>query len=202
MGDVVFESIGYSMLGNFQVLGFDLETTGFAANKHRIVQYAFVGSGKEGEHINVESLINPNMKIPIETTDIHGISDKDVKNIPQFSEHIEQINNLVEGSIIVGHNILSFDWPFLEMEYLRCGSEMSKPYAIIDTLVLARKFKIDYFGSKKLGSLCQKFGITLERAHSADADAGATLLLLWEIMKSYPDKFQAWWDEMDKSLPN
>ena len=202
MGDVVFESIGYSMLGNFQVLGFDLETTGCAANKHRIVQYAFVGSDKEGNHVNVESLINPNMKIPIETTDIHGISDIDVKNIPQFSEHIEQINNLVKGSIIVGHNIHSFDWPFLEMEYLRCGSELPKPYAIIDTLVLARKFKIDYFGSKKLGSLCQKFGITLERAHSADADAGATLLLLWEIMKSYPDKFQVWWDGMDKSLPN
>jgi DNA polymerase III alpha subunit (gram-positive type) len=66
--------------------------------------------------------------------------------------------------------------------------------------VLARKFKIDYFGSKKLGSLCQKFGITLERAHSADADAGATLLLLWEIMKSYPERFQIWWEELDKSF--
>lgn len=190
------------MLGNFQVLGFDLETTGFAANKHKIVQYAFVGSDKGGNHINVESLVNPNMKIPSETTDIHGISDIDVKNIPYFSEHIEKITNLVEGSIIVGHNIINFDWPFLEMEYLRCGIEMPKPYAIIDTLVLARKFKIDHYGSKKLGSLCEKFGITLERAHSADADAGATLLLLWRIMKTYPEKFQTWWDRLDKSISN
>jgi DNA polymerase-3 subunit epsilon len=200
MGGGVFENTGYSMLGNFQVLGFDLETTGFAANKHRIVQYAFVGSDKNGNHINIESLVNPNMRIPIETTDIHGISDKDVKNIPQFSEHVKEISDLVEKSIIVGHNILSFDWPFLEMEYLRCGVEMPKPYAIIDTLVLARKFKIDYLGSKKLGSLCKKYGISLERAHSADADAGATLLLLWEIMKSNPERFQSWWGELDKSI--
>ena len=105
MGNVVFGNNRYSMLDNFQVLGFDLETTGFASNKHRIVQYAFVGSDEKGNHINVESLVNPNMKIPIETTEIHGISDKDVKNIPQFSEHINEISNLVENSVIVGHNL-------------------------------------------------------------------------------------------------
>ena len=48
MGNVVFGNNRYSMLDNFQVLGFDLETTGFASNKHRIVQYAFVGSDEKG----------------------------------------------------------------------------------------------------------------------------------------------------------
>jgi len=188
------------MLRGFQVLGFDLETTGFAANKHKIVQYAFVGSDVNNLHINVESLVNPGIKIPIETTRIHGISDADVKKSLIFKNHVNTISNLVNGSIIVGHNVIAFDWPFLEMEYLRCGIKKPKPYLIIDTLVLARKFKIEHFGSKKLGSLCDKFGITLERAHSADADAGATLLLLWEIMKAHPNKFQNWWDTQIKSL--
>ena len=49
-------------------------------NVMECVQYAFIGSDVDGTHINVESLVKPNMKIPPETTRIHGISDKDVKS--------------------------------------------------------------------------------------------------------------------------
>jgi len=188
------------MLSGFRVLGFDLETTGFDSSKHRIVQYAFIGSDVDGTHINAESLVKPNMKIPIETTRIHGISDKDVKNSKLFLEHVEEISNLINGSILVGHNVVRFDWPFLKMEYLRCGMEAPEPYAIIDTWILAKKFKISQYGKRSLGALCEKYDISLENAHSADADAGATLLLLWKIMKSYPEEFQKWWNELVESL--
>ncbi|MBT6683864.1 MAG: 3'-5' exonuclease [Euryarchaeota archaeon] len=79
------------MLSGFRVLGFDLETTGFDPSKHRIVQYAFIGSDVDGTHINAESLVKPNMKIPPETTRIHGISDRDVKKSKLFHEHVEEI---------------------------------------------------------------------------------------------------------------
>ena len=81
------------------------------------------------------------MKIPPETTKIHGISDDDVKHAELFKEHVDNISKLIDRSILVGHNIERFDWPFLKMEYLRCGAEIPEPYAIIDTWILAKKFK-------------------------------------------------------------
>ncbi|MFQ3359895.1 MAG: 3'-5' exonuclease [Candidatus Poseidoniales archaeon] len=194
-----FERIRISMLSGFRVLGFDLETTGFDSSKHRIVQYAFIGSDVDETHITSEALVKPNMKIPPETTKIHGISDDDVKHAELFKEHVDNISKLIDRSILVGHNIERFDWPFLKMEYLRCGAEIPEPYAIIDTWILAKKFKISQYGKRSLGALCDKFGITLEKAHSADADAGATLILLWKIMEQYPEEFQIWWNELVKS---
>jgi DNA polymerase-3 subunit epsilon len=63
----------------FRVLGFDLETTGFDVRKERIVEYALVGSDVDGSHINLQSLVNPGKRIPIESTNVHGIKDFDVK---------------------------------------------------------------------------------------------------------------------------
>ena len=84
------------------------------------------------------------------------------------------------------------------MECFRAGVETPKPRAIIDTLVIARKLKIP--GSHKLGILCNKYGIDLSNAHRADADAGATLILLWKIMKENPRFFRGSIDDLQDSL--
>jgi DNA polymerase-3 subunit epsilon len=175
-------------LAGYRVLGFDLETTGFSPNKHRIVQYALVGCDADGTSMYTEELVNPKMKIPIETTRVHGISDGDVRNMPQFSEYVSQISAAMEGAVIVGHNVDKFDWPFLRAEFLRAGQPMPKPLAILDTLSIARKLKIP--PSHKLGSLCEHFGISLENAHTAGADAAATLLLLHKMMDAHPQHFR------------
>jgi DNA polymerase-3 subunit epsilon len=175
-------------LAGYRVLGFDLETTGFSPKKHRIVQYALVGCDEDGISMHIEELVNPQMKIPIETTRIHGISDEDVRGIPQFNEYVAGISTAMDGAVIVGHNVEKFDWPFLRAEFLRAGQPMPKPLAILDTLRIARKLKIP--PSHKLGSLCQHFGISLENAHTAGADAAATLLLLHKMMAAYPQHFR------------
>ena len=76
--------------------------------------------------------------------------------------------------------------------------EAPRPRAIIDTLVIARRFSIQ--GSLRLGRLCDHFGIRLDKSHSADADAGATLLLLWKMMQAYPMKFRGTVDEFVDSM--
>ena len=175
-------------LAGYRVLGFDLETTGFSPKKHRIVQYALVGCDADGTSMYTEELVNPQMRIPIETTRVHGISDRDVRNVPQFSEYISEISAAMEGAVIVGHNVDKFDWPFLRAEFLRAGQPMPKPLVILDTLRIARKLKIP--PSHKLGSLCEHFGISLENAHTAGADAAATLLLLHKMMDAHPQHFR------------
>ena len=175
-------------LVGYRVLGFDLETTGFNPKQHRIVQYALIGCDVDGTSMHLEDLVNPRMKIPMETTRIHGISDSDVKDVPQFSEYIEEISAAMEGAVIVGHNVERFDWPFLRSEFLRAGQPMPKPLAILDTLKIARKLKIP--PKHNLAALCQRFGISLERAHTAGADAAATLLLLHKMMAANPQHFR------------
>ena len=175
----------------FRVVGFDLETTGFDIKKERIVEYALIGSDIDGSSINVQSLVYPAKRIPLEASNVHGINDQDVRDAGAFSEHVGVISEIINDSIIVGHNIIKFDWKILEMECFRAGVETPKPRAIIDTLVIARKLKIP--GRHKLGILCNKYGIELDNAHRADADAGATLILLWKIMKEYPRFFSRNW---------
>ena len=183
-----------TLLTGYRVLGFDLETTGIDHRKDRIVQYALVGSDTDGRHINLQSLVNPRVKIPPETTRVHGITNDDVRGMGEFSEHVNEISSLVDGSIIVGHNVLQFDWRFLEVECIRAGVEAPIPKGMIDTLVLARRLRIP--GRHALGHLCARFGIEMSRSHQADADAGATLLLLWRMMQAYPDRFTGSIDDL------
>jgi DNA polymerase-3 subunit epsilon len=182
----------------FRVVGFDLETTGFDVRKERIVEYALIGSDVDGSDINLQSLVYPEKRIPFEASNVHGIKDQDVRDSGNFSEHIGEISKIINDSIVVGHNIIKFDWKMLEMECFRAGVETPKPRAIIDTLVIARKLKIP--GRHKLGILCNKYGIDLSNAHRADADAGATLILLWKIMKENPRFFRGTIDDLQDSL--
>jgi len=175
-------------LAGHRVLGFDLETTGFSSKQHRIVQYALVGCDVDGSSIHLEELVNPQMKIPMETTRVHGIHNSDVEGVAPFREFIAEISTAMEGAVIVGHNVERFDWPFLRSEFLRAGQPMPKPLAILDTLKIARKLKIP--PSHNLGALCHRFGISLEAAHTAGADAAATLLLLHRMMEENPQHFQ------------
>ncbi|MEC7703906.1 MAG: exonuclease domain-containing protein [Candidatus Thermoplasmatota archaeon] len=171
-----------------RVLGFDLETTGFSPKQHRIVQYALIGCDVDGSTIHVEELVNPQRDIPIETTNIHGIRNEDVRDSMTFRDHVASISELMDGAVIVGHNVEKFDWPFLRTEFLRAGQLMPEPLAIIDTLGIARKLKLPR--SHKLGVLCSRYGISLENAHTAGADAAATLLLLHKIMAANPQHFR------------
>ena len=187
-------------LDGLKVLGFDLETTGFDPRSERIVEFALVGSDVDGSHINIQSLVHPGRKIPQNATKVHGITDSDVRGVENFESHLKDISEAITDSVIVGHNVLSFDWRFLEMECMRAGVEVPIPRAILDTLVISRRLMIP--GRHRLGDLCQKFGIPMDRAHRADADAGATLLLLWKIMRSYPEKFEGTLDDVVDSLTN
>ena len=175
-------------LAGYRVLGFDLETTGFDPKSNRIVQYALVGCDQDGTAIHIEALVNPQMRIPPNTTAIHGISDNDVKGIPKFAENIDTISQAMEGAVIVGHNIDRFDWPFRKSEYLRAGQPMPKPLVILDTLKIAKRLKVP--PRHNLGTLCSRFGISLENAHTAGADSAATLLLLHKMMAANPQHFR------------
>ena len=99
---------------------------------------------------------------------------------------IENFEEVID-SVVIGHNVLRYDWPLLTAEFTRIGQLPPKPHATIDTLRLAKRLRIP--GRHDLGTLCRGENISLNNAHDAAADAGATLLLLWRFMAKYPRHF-------------
>jgi len=190
--------MGHEFLAGESVLAFDLETTGISTNNDRIVQIALVGSNNEGEAVHYETLINPRRPIPMGASGVHGIFDADVRGLDDFSHHADEIHQLIEDAVIVGHNVRKFDMPLLENEFRRIGRLPPKPKAMMDTLEIVRRVKVGR--PHNLGSLCQRHGIALDNAHTAAADAAASLLLFWRLTMDHALMFRNSLEEIERWL--
>lgn len=170
----------------------DIETTGFYFKKiDRIVEFANIQyNPQENKVIKEDSfMVNPQIKIPNIVSNIHGIYNKDVDHLPDFSAHHQNILNIMtENSYIAGHNIDRFDIPFILQELLRYNNELPKNFYIIDTLLLAKKFiKDPNVKSFSLDNLCKYYNIDLSSRSQHDAliDCRLTLELFNALRNEY-----------------
>ena len=175
---------------------FDIESTGVAARKDRIIELAAIKVMPDGTEISKCWLMNPTVKIPPETTAIHGISDEIVKDCPTFAEKADEIFAFFEGCDLSGFNADRFDIPCLEEEFARVGKNFAPT---------ARKH-VDVqriYHRKEPRDLSAAVQFYLGRdhagAHGAEADARATLEVLKAQMAKYADLPQTV-DEMDEYL--
>jgi len=162
---------------------FDLETTGVNVVNDRIVEISMIKIHPNGSEEQKTYRINPEMPIPKQVSEIHGIYDEDVKDKPTFKQLAKQIAAFFEGCDIAGYNSNKFDVPLLAEEFLRAEIDFDmKNRKFIDvqtifhkmeqrTLVAAYKF------------YCNK---DLTDAHSASADTMAT----YEVLKAQLDKYE------------
>ena len=186
------------VLEGHRVLAFDLETTGISTNNDRIVQVALIGADADGNPIHHDILVNPQRPIPRDASRVHGINDQDVRSKPVFKECANELAELMEGAVIVGHNARKFDMPLLQNEFYRCGISPPKPLVVLDTLEAVRRLKIPR--PHNLGAQCARHGIDLSNAHDAAADAAACLLLLWKVMRDHPSSFRRSLQEIEEWL--
>ena len=171
---------------------FDLETTGVNITHDRIVEISILKVFPNGTEESKTWLVNPEMTIPEEVIEIHGISNEKVANEPTFKELAKDINNMIKDSDLGGFNSNRFDIPLLAEELLRCDIDFDmKNRNAVDvqnifhkmeqrTLVAAYKF------------YCDK---DLTNAHSAAADTKAT----YEVLKAQLDRYDSLENNM-KSL--
>jgi len=181
-----------------RVLALDLETTGISTKSDRIVQIALVGAHHDGRAVNFDEVVNPGRPIPIEASRIHGLYNDDVKGAGKFSTIADEVFQMIEGAVLVGHNVRRFDIPLLENEFLRLGMNPPQPMSILDTLECVRRLKIPR--PHNLGAQCARHGISLENAHTAGADAAASLLLLWRVIQDNPASFRKPIEEIERWL--
>ena len=160
---------------------FDIESTGLDINKDRIVEIALMVIDKDLNVLNKESfLINPEMPIPKEASDIHGITDKMVKSSPTFKNLCSTLKPYFENNAITGYNILRFDLPLLYAEFDRAGWTVNFNKTIYDVYTIETKVK-----SNKLGDVYKRYtGKEIEDSHRAAGDVDATYVVLKHQMPS------------------
>jgi len=148
----------------------------------RIVEIAIVKINLDGAKIVKRKLVNPEMKIPLESTAIHGITDEMVKDAPTFKSIANEIKQFIEASDLGGFNSNRFDIPILNEEFLRAGINIDIEHRkLLDVQKVYHKMEQRTL-SAAYQFYCQK---TLEDAHSAEADANAT----WEVLVAQIEKY-------------
>jgi DNA polymerase III epsilon subunit-like protein len=97
----------------------DIETTGLETPKHRVYEIGIVRFRGDGSIIDeYTTLIDPQRRISPVASEINNISDEDVNGAPKFHEVCADILQMLEGSIVVSHNLL-FEDQFLSAELAR-----------------------------------------------------------------------------------
>jgi DNA polymerase-3 subunit epsilon len=166
------------------IVFFDLETTGINIAKDRIVEIAILKVFPNGNKESKTWLVNPEMKIPKEASDIHGITNEKVANEPTFKELAPEISKMIDGCDLSGFNSNRFDIPLLAEEMIRANVNFDmKNRLAIDVQVIFHKKE------ERTLSAGYKFycGEDLENAHSALADTTATFEILEAQLEKYDD---------------
>lgn len=169
------------MTTQIRLIALDTETTGFnkvrgdngalIAVGHRIIEIGCaeiidgVFTGK-----TFQRFVNPHRKIDKAATKVHGITDDDVKDKPDFVDIVDDLISFIKDSDLIIHNA-PFDKAFLDREFklLPPSKQPKKTFAVLDTLKVAREM---FPGQRNtLLALCQRFNISQAVEHSAILDA-------------------------------
>lgn len=160
----------------------DVETTGTDASVDRVVEVG-IAIARGGEIVERRNwLVNPGRPIPKEASDVHKITDDEVKDAPAFAVVAEEIAAMLSGCIPAAYNA-AFDRAFLGNEVARAAAtSMSAPafrknVEWVDPLVWARELQQGE-RSRALGEVAARLGISLENAHRASDDAEAALRVM------------------------
>ena len=148
----------------------------------RIIQIAILKVNPEGEEVKYEKLINPEVPIPEQSTQVHGITDSDVKEAPTFKELARDIQAFLKDCDLAGYNHIKFDIPLLMEEFARVDIEFSlhnrrlvdsqRLFFLMEPRTLTAAYRF----------YCQK---DLKDAHNAMSDVIATKDILMAQLEKY-----------------
>ena len=166
------------------IVFFDLETTGVNIGTDKIVEIAVLKVFPNGNTESKTWLVNPEIEIPKEASDIHGITNEQVVTEPTFKELAPKVNELIAGCDLAGFNSNRFDIPLLAEELMRAGIDFDmNNRKAIDVQVIFHKKE-----QRTLSAGYQFYcGKELEGAHGAEADTNATYEILLAQLEKYDD---------------
>ncbi len=166
------------------IVFFDLETTGINIATDKIVEISILKVFPNGNKESKTWLVNPEIEIPQESVDVHGITNEKVVTEPTFKELAPKVNEMIADADLAGFNSNRFDIPLLAEELTRVGIDFNmKNRKAIDVQVIFHKKE-----QRTLGAGYQFYcGKVLEGAHGAEADTMATYEILLAQINKYDD---------------
>jgi DNA polymerase-3 subunit epsilon len=174
-------------LADLPVLVFDCETTGLDVKRDSIVSLG--GVRMHGTRLyrgeTIDRLVDPGCRIPPRSTDIHGISDAMVAEAGAFDTHWSPLASLMEGAVLVGHNI-AFDIAQLRAATRRFAIEWSPPPSL-DTLLLIAALEPSAPGFS-LESIAERFDVSVHGRHTALGDSLVTAEIYARLVPRLAEK--------------
>ena len=164
---------------------FDLETTGISVEEDSIIEISAIKVKDNKPVEEFTTLVNPGTHIPIGATNINGITDEMVKDSPTLMEVLPDFLSFIEGEILVGHNIQSFD-----LKFIYRGAELLEkdvPNDYVDTLFMAREC-LSMLKRHRLVDISAYFQIDIKGAHRALNDCVMNQRCYEEMGKLSKDK--------------
>lgn len=181
------------LLGSVAV--FDLETTGVDVENDRIVT-AFVGVvDADGQVGRTSSWIaDPGIEIPDAAAAVHGISTERARTEGRpagdvVAEIVETLRLLLAENIpVVAYNA-AFDLSLLRHEAARHAlPPLDTPRPIIDPFVVDKAVDRYRKGKRTLDRAAEHYGVALDDAHEASADAIAAGRIAIAIAERFADE--------------
>ena len=161
----------------------DLETTGGNALQDRITEIAAVRFEAGMEVARWSTLVNPGTRISYFIEQLTGISNGMVADAPTFDEVGGQLLKLLDGAVLVAHNV-RFDHSFLLAEFARMDVALH-----IKTLCTVRLSRLLYPQVKGHGldAIMQRHGISSQNRHRAMGDVEVVQSWLAQVQQQFGD---------------
>jgi DNA polymerase III subunit epsilon len=179
-----------------EIVGFDFETTGVDRFNDVPVSYALVNMVGGQVTSAAAGLVDPGREIPAGATDVHGISTERARSegMP-LSDAVDMVAEVVisasrRGVPLVGMK-LDYDLTILDTQASRLSGQglLARGWRgpVLDAVVLDRHLDRYRKGSRTLAALCSHYGVTIEHAHDASADAVASVEVLLALAARYKE---------------
>lgn len=160
----------------------DVETTGLSPQGGDRVCEVAVLRCQGGQVLDaVQQLVNPQRPMGAGAYAVHGISDDMLRDAPTFDAVADDVLELFDGAVLVGHNT-PFDLGFLAAELAPLQVPLP-PVVALDTLRLARRHVSS--PGYSLGVLAAALGVGVDgRAHRAMVDVLTTRAVLQHLVEA------------------
>ncbi|WP_437222026.1 3'-5' exonuclease [Planctomicrobium sp. SH661] len=170
----------------------DFETTGLTAGADRVIEVSVVRVDPgEKPKLVFDTLVNPHRKVS--ATEIHGITDSDVKDAPSFHEIAGELLDVLSGCVVSAYNVY-FDIKFLNFELSNAGVDHEPPH-----FCLMYMRPLLGLGSRcKLQDACKLHGIDYAASHVAAHDAMASGMLLRQYLREMESQNLRTYDDLTR----
>ena len=169
----------------------DVETTHLDHTIGEIIEICIIQEFPKGITIKYHSKFRPQHLITADpkSLKINGYCPEKWRNSPTFKECAEQIYELLQFGIVVGHNV-SFDVNYINSQLNACGLKKRISYLKIDTQSLCWEHLPLPSVSMKMIRLF--FGWSSKRAHTSIKDT-QDCRKLFHILKRATIFHRLWW---------